>query len=470
MRKVQGILGALLVLFFVAPVFAEDFEFEAKRRSIIHSEPKSDSANLGYVEVGQKAKVTADRDKKWVKVKHGNVEGWVFARRGVISATGTSTAEPEMKFWFGNMHAHTSEGSKENNVSESTHEDAFAYAMDDNKGNLDFLAVTPHNHYVKKQTYADLLVTTRAPEFDVPGKFVPIAGQEYSSISKGNHVNVFEIGTWIDKGIVKNGEFKKLFDEFIPAHKTNHTFAQFNHPSSSNFSGHGKKEYGRDDYVGTDGSLDAWIAATDQFVQLIEVVSAPSHGNQTNRPHFNEDEKRLNAWLWALSKGWHLAPAANQDNHRKNWGSATDSRTVAVAPALTRNDIISAFQQRRVYATEDSTLQVTFKAGSVWMGSEVAAETFGGFEVMANDPEEPDARYTFELFEGHIGGDALKHSSAPLLSQTLKNGETGYFYPEEVEDGSFYFVCVTQTKTPADPNGTEDNAWTAPIWIKGDMH
>ena len=36
-----------------------------------------------------------------------------------------------MKFWFGNIHAHTGEDSREKGVLYSTHEDAFQYAMDD---------------------------------------------------------------------------------------------------------------------------------------------------------------------------------------------------------------------------------------------------------------------------------------------------------------------------------------------------
>lgn len=52
------------------------------------------------------------------------------------------------------------------------------------------------------------------------GKFVPIAGQEYSIESAGNHVNVFEADAWIDSNEVKNGYFKYFYKTWIPKHKT----------------------------------------------------------------------------------------------------------------------------------------------------------------------------------------------------------------------------------------------------------
>ena len=404
-----------------------------------------------------------------VSPAHADITGTPRVDDGdTLKISGERAVAKAMKFWYGNIHAHTSEDSGENNIPESTHEEAFLYAMDDTKGNLDFLAITPHNHLVKKRSYKNLQITTNDPKYYIPGKFVPIAGQEYSSISKGNHINVFELDAWINKYAVPNGEFKKLFDEFIPAHKTKMTFAQFNHPNSPTFSGNEGREYGRDDYVGPDGSLERWIAATDPYVQVIEIVGAPYYQEATNRPHYDEKPSRVNAWLWALSKGWHLAPAANQDNHRRNWGSASDGRTVAISTALTRDSITDAFKERRVYASEDSTLQVTFKAGSSWMGSIVRKEDFGGFQVMAHDPEEPDAEYMFELFEGLIGGAALKHTSQPIDKQILQDGKTSYFYRPDARGGNYYFIRVTQSKTPSDHNGTEDNAWTAPIWIVSD--
>jgi len=376
-----------------------------------------------------------------------------------------------MNFWFGNIHAHTSEGSGEGGVTPSTHEEAFLYARDE--AGLDFLAVTPHNHFVDASTYDDLLTTTLDPTYFTPGVFVPMAGQEFSSISRGNHVNVFALDAWVSPSEVANGEFDGLFEDFIPDHATDLTFAQFNHPYSGKFTAKSRTEFGRDDFP----DLDAWVEATDPWVTAIEVVSAPSHGDAEDRPHVDEHPTRLAAWLWAVQNGWKLAPTANQDNHRPNWGNATDSRTVAVAPELTPEDLAAAFQQRRFYATEDSTLRLVVKSGGAWMGEVVSPAAFDGITVAAHDPEEPQATYRVRIYAGFVREqgdperttDLLKPQSAPLHDEELTSGQSRT-WALDGEAGTFYTVRVSQSLTSDDPNGTEDDAWSAPIWIVGDPH
>ena len=101
-------------------------------------------------------------------------------------------------FYFGNLHAHTSYSD-----GTGTPEEAFSYAQD--TGNLDFIAVTEHNHAAAGPTSGDrndgLLIATDptlypkliadANAATVDTKFVAIYGQEFSTISKGNHSNAF---------------------------------------------------------------------------------------------------------------------------------------------------------------------------------------------------------------------------------------------------------------------------------------
>ena len=147
-RNMRLILNVWLVVTFfvsVSSVFAESQVFVAERSCIIHEEANSSSADLGRIEIGQKALILqAEETSKWIKVDRDGVKGWVYKPRGkIVDQQVAESGTQEMHFWFGNIHAHTSEGSSESNVSESTHEEAFLYAMDDDKGNLDFLAVTP---------------------------------------------------------------------------------------------------------------------------------------------------------------------------------------------------------------------------------------------------------------------------------------------------------------------------------------
>jgi hypothetical protein len=471
MHRMTVFLASIFVLLAVViTVYGDPDEqrFTAEKLCIIHEAPKAASKNLGRLQAGESATVLPDAAQNgWIKVRKGGAEGWVFLSRGVVAAgpAAPTPPAPGMHFYYGNIHSHTSQDSSEGDITQSTHDDAFEYAADDALGNLDFLAVTPHNHLVKNRTYGDLRKTVADPKYDRPGKFVPIAGQEFSSIGAGNHLNVFETDAWIDPDVVHNGDFRKLFLEYVPQHKTDLTFAQFNHPYSADFSAQNGKEYGRDDFH---GDIAFWVESLDPYVTAIEIISAPDHDDSENRPHFNENPMRVDAWLWALSKGWHLAPSANQDNHRPNWGSASDSRTVAVAPELTRVAICRAFQARRFYASEDSTMEVTFRAGDDWMGS--VLPTAQEFTVSVHDAEEPNAQYKLELFKGLVGGMPLTSKSDPEEKvENVRDGEGKTFKAGSVEN-SFWFVKVTQSKTPDDPNGTEDNAWTAPIWIEESNH
>jgi len=469
-------------MFFVSIGCANSAKFTATQRSLMHADGNSNSDVVGVVEVGETVDIVGHVDTRWIEVTKDSKSGWVYKSRGSVTAqlSSGSQATSAMRFWFGNIHSHTGEDNSEPVISKSTHEDAFLYAMDDNKGNLDFLAVTPHNHLVADNTYQKLRSTVTDSTYYKPGKFVPLAGQEFSSIASGNHINVFELTKWIkpdktkdgrdnDDDTVKNGDYKDLYTVFIPKYMTGKTFGQFNHPNSSSFSKN-KNEYGRDEY-GED--YDAWIHDTDNFMNLIEITNAPSHRDFTNRRHYDEKASKVNAWLWALSKGWHLAPAANQDNHYANWGSASDTRTVAIAPVLTRDAITQAFVERRAYATEDSTLEVTFRSGDNWMGSIIDESDFSSFTVMVDDPEEPEAIYTVWLYQGEIGGDALRNNSSPIRTlHNINNAQVIEFDDVQISANDFYFIKVVQSNNPGDPNQNTsgDNAWTAPIWIKDYNH
>jgi hypothetical protein len=110
-------------------------------------------------------------------------------------STGTAPA-PQERVFFGNLHSHTafSDGS-------GTPAEAYTHARD--VADLDFLALTEHNHaealgsdnlgigkdaalYNGPGTNSLIATATRMTE---DGRFVALYGQEFSTISTGNHVN-----------------------------------------------------------------------------------------------------------------------------------------------------------------------------------------------------------------------------------------------------------------------------------------
>jgi hypothetical protein len=387
----------------------------------------------------------------------------LFAMLLCFVPSGAQVSE-EMNFYFGNLHSHTGQYSKESNrPKEVTYDDAFNYAASD--GQLDFMAVTIHNHLSEPEAYPELLKA--AKKHTKAGKFVALAGQEYNKLSQGNHINVFEADAWIEEDDVPCGDFKTLYEEWMPVHKTSFTFIQFNHPATGNFGARKKDkkkmEYGLGNY---DGDMKALQKACRKWARAIEIINASAHSEAETFSHWNIDQKRLNAYLFALSKGWYLGPTANQDNHRLNYGSSSECRTVACAPSLTKEAIVRAFQHRRFYASEDQNLKVTFRMGSYWMGSIVPFDKKGRLTVKVEDEDEPGLEYIAQLYAKKIGQAPIDEDS-PVEEVTLKGGETRTIDAPNPQRGMYYVLKVTQVGTEDDPGvcGSEDHAWTAPIWI-----
>ena len=135
----------------------------------------------------------------------------------LLAASGAAAQE---KVFFGNLHSHTSYSD-----GAGTPAEAYKHARDVAK--VDFLAITEHNHIAAEQgasadrrdgiliakdhtlysgaNVKSVISAARAANKD--GKFVALYGQEFSSISAGNHVNVFEVPDVIT---VPNGAFDQL--------------------------------------------------------------------------------------------------------------------------------------------------------------------------------------------------------------------------------------------------------------------
>ncbi|HCP70934.1 MAG TPA: cell wall-binding protein, partial [Clostridiales bacterium] len=88
----------------------------------------------------------------------------------------------------------------------------------------------------------------------------------------------------------------------------------------------------------------------------------------------------------ALDKGWHVAPANNQNNHNGQWGDASDARTVVLAKSLTEESLYAAMKDRRVYATQDSDLAISYELNGAVMGSILPESEEAEITVFLSDP------------------------------------------------------------------------------------
>lgn len=115
-------------------------------------------------------------------------------------------------------------------------------------------------------------------------------------------------------------------------------------------------------------------------------------------------------------------------------------------------------------------MKITFKAGNSWMGSIVDVYEISGLYIKVEDDGEPAATYTVRLYMDEIGDKRVTMKSSPIKKYTLKNKEEIIFPIANPEVGTYYFLWITQSNNPGDPNNTADDAWTAPIWLSETSH
>lgn len=379
-------------------------------------------------------------------------------------AARASRAQETFQPYFGLLHAHTSFSDGLGNPDQ-----AFGGAK---QAGLDFFALTEHNHdqaggsgergdgiFLTTPLYEEL--KRAADAHTRAGEFVAIYGQEFSTISRGNHVNIFLASEICD---VPNGDFKELYEAWLPAHPEV-PFVQFNHPDVSRDQSErtpGSKrnnDYGIDDYG---QSFSALAEAIRGRVALMEMIIGPAFGRHTDKPHHNGRHEP--DYLFYLNQGLRLGVSVGQDNHDPNWGTSTHARLGVWAKELTRDEIFRALAARRCYASEDENIEVRFTANGRWMGGSVQPDENGevALEIGITDPDEPGADYRIEFFyDDAVGGDEAK----VIQSADARGDQISWTLRHIPQPGGYYFLKLSQRSTAED---VEDDVWTSPIWVGPD--
>jgi hypothetical protein len=385
----------------------------------------------------------------------------------VFSMVGTAWGAGE-KVFLGYLHSHTrySDGS-------GVPEDAYKAAK---SAGLDFLAVTEHNHSQCEEgagARADGImiakdhalyngpdsssVISAANRLNEDGVFVTLYGQEFSSISKSNHINVFDVSDVIDDHEVPNGAVDKLVNNWLPAHKASNgkpAILQFNHPFNRANS-HFEREYGKDKF----GSLDEWVRRVGDLARTIEMLNGP--GTVEGALKVKPEEVAESQFLKFLNLGFHLAPTGDQDNHYTNWAVETNARTGVITDKLTRSNILDALDARHVYATEDRNLRVIFRVNDHLCGDRIKAPSVGeelNVQYSLSDDDEPSSSYKIEVFSGTVRG-----GPAQVIETVTADGNgDGKIEDLKYTGGpQFFFFKITQSNE----DGESDRAWTAPVWF-----
>lgn len=325
--------------------------------------------------------------------------------------------------------------------------DAFRYARE--RAKLDFLAMTVHNHMTTDPEYAGLLEVARAA--NRRDGFCAIVGQEWSTISSGNHVNV--LGT---KSVcrVAKGSYREFYGKWLPSHPAA-AVVILNHPNRPGRGGFGrqlaKTEYGLDDYGGDPVRL---AAAARPYVRLIEVVSGPSHGRLEN---FRRWRGRPYGYFRYLNRGFRVGPCVGTDNHYQNWGTSSPSRTGVWARGLTPALLLEAMYRRRTFATEDSSLSVWLQVGKTPMGTAVrTAARRVTASITVRDTDEPNVTYQIRVL---VDRDGMGGEEAVVVHEIHKTRGGAVDVVLDLPAVSTYVLAHVVQRSDADA------AWTAPVWI-----
>lgn len=353
----------------------------------------------------------------------------------------------DFNHYFGNLHAHTSfsDGS-------GTPDEAFKHAKD----HLDFIAVTEHNHAEAEKGAKDradgrLIATSphlydelqeAADRHNIDGSFVTFWGQEFSTISAGNHANVFQAPNVLT---IDNGDYKTLYDELT------NELMQFNHSWDSK---NDKTDYGLGQFH---GSVPKLAQAAGKSARLIEVINGPGTKNETKLRATLKGEAR---YKFYLARGMKLAPTADQDNHYFTWGDLTDARTVVLAPELSRAAILHALKQFRCYASTDKNLRLMFTVNNRPLGSSFTTSSRTlKLKLTIADENEANAPYLVQA----VYGSPLLHDSVKTKQLGKVSGDDEYEFELTTEfDKTFVYLRVTQHPQHAQK---KDIALTAPVWI-----
>lgn len=329
---------------------------------------------------------------------------------------------------------------------------AFPYAKD---AGLDIFANTDHNHYfdgssstntsgsatAAKARYQRGLQIASDYSAANPG-FLAVYGMEWGVISNGGHLNIFnsnELLSWEynaqnelfgDRYVAKS-DYATLYSVM----RAQGLIGQFNHPDSS----------GQFIINGTDM---AYSADGDEVMVMSEVMNTSAFSANTTESETSRSSYE-GSWKKLLERGFHVAPATNQDNHCANWGKSYTNRTAVLIPtgtALSKAALVDALKARRVFATMDKNSQLIFSANGKIMG-----ERFDNAGALALNVGfyNPNGRtvVSTEIWEGVPGrnGTVTLLTSSPTATVTPANGK------------HFYYAKVTQDDGKV--------LWSAPIWV-----
>lgn len=335
---------------------------------------------------------------------------------------------------------------------------ATAYQYAKQSYHMDFLGVAEHNHFTSTHNpgmhvadYTNGMY--QADTANHNGAFVSMFGMEYGVINNGGHVIIYGMpgligwetgsGGWgtANNYTFFNSEYNyQTLWTLINQHPG--AFATLAHPQSNDYTSLLENTYN----AGADSAVvGSAIRSGSAFSTTTNYSDAPATLYQSK-------------YFLALSKGFHLGPTIDHDNHNTTFGRTNCSRTVIVALALNRDSIMKAYRERHFYASDDWDAEVSFTVSNRLMGTIDTINNDPQINVSVTDPGNTsggqDPTQKIEVYYG-----IARSGLTPTILYTSTGSNTlSYTHHINVADSFYYFVKITQSDG--------DIIWTSPIWIR----
>jgi len=375
--------------------------------------------------------------------------------------------EEGLSLYYGQMHSHTAEYSD----GAGTLEQAYEYAM--KADDIDFLFVTDHSNYfdttstATMTSYYDLSSLAKSGSITkweearqtaakyITDDFIGMYGYEMTWSGGPGHTNSFNTFGPVSRN---NAKLNDKTNSYAGMHLYNDLMVNAN--LGLDVDGNPVAEGVQTKYIAdapvvsqfnhpgtTFGNFDNFAGYTptrDTVLTLIEVGNGEGAvGGSSYWPSYSQYDL-------CLSKGWHVAPTNNQDNHKGKWGDANTCRDVVMTDNFTEAGIYKAMSDRQVYATEDQNLRIYYYLNDQLMGS------------IIDSGDEDVKKVHFEVSISDPDGEAL--GKIEIIGEngiTLKKFETaGATYELDTEldnTDAYYYIKITQKDG--------DIAVTAPVWV-----
>ncbi|NFG63345.1 CehA/McbA family metallohydrolase [Clostridium sp. CMCC3677] len=334
-------------------------------------------------------------------------------------------SDAKLKHLFGQLHAHT-------NISDGSGSLDEAYKWVKENG-ADYYAVTDHSNWFdndKDANLADGSVSQKwtqahkiADEYNKPGDFTAIYGYEMTwsgSTGGWGHINTFNTPGFE----TRNNKAMDLQNYYKTIQTQPQSISQLNHPGKT---------------FGDFADFGFYSEGADKYVNLIEVGNG--EGSIRGSGYFPSYEY----YTRALDKGWHVAPTNSQDNHKGNWFTSNNARTIVLADDNSRESIYDALREKRVYASEDTDMTIDYTVNDEVMGSSLGDEDKLKFKINANDPTDKIKKVSI-----------IANGGVEVESKTFNSNDANWELTLDPEY-SYYYVKVVQED--------KDISVTSPVWV-----